>query len=113
MLTPVSRRTRSADAIANEICNFHQGFGLSGATPAPLLLQSGWTDDLFPPEESLRIYNALRASNPGASCRSSSATSGHARGNNDPTMDKDFQDRAAAFFDHYLKGASAPQRRAL
>ena len=26
-----------------------------------MLLESGWTDDLFPLEQSLRVYNAVRA----------------------------------------------------
>ena len=46
--------------IADEIYEHHQGYGLPLDRPAPLLLQSGWTDDLFPPRESLRLYNALR-----------------------------------------------------
>jgi fermentation-respiration switch protein FrsA (DUF1100 family) len=96
-------------AIGDQIFNFHQGFGLSGATPAPMLLQSGWTDDLFPPEESLRIYNALRNGNPGAQVSLQFGDLGHARGTNAPAMDKDFQDQGSAFFDHYLKGTgSAP-----
>ena len=90
-----------SDAIANEIFSFHQAFGLSG-TPAPLLLQSGWTDDLFPPEESLRIYNEVGAAAP---VSLQFGDLGHARGTNDPTMDKAFQDQASDFFDHYLKGS--------
>src|SRR3954454_3145655 len=31
--------------------------GLFGSTPSPLLLQNGWTDDLFPVNEALMIYN--------------------------------------------------------
>lgn len=97
-----------SDAIANQIFSFHQAFGLSG-TPAPLLLQSGWTDDLFPPEESLRVYNLLRASDPSAPVSLQFGDLGHARGTNDAAMDKALQDQGAAFFDHYLKGAgSAP-----
>jgi fermentation-respiration switch protein FrsA (DUF1100 family) len=99
----------SADAIADQIAGYHQGFGLSGAAPAPLLIQNGWTDDLFPPEEALRIYNQLRAANPAAQVSLQFGDLGHARGNNDATMDKAFQDAGAAFFDHYLKGiGSAP-----
>jgi fermentation-respiration switch protein FrsA (DUF1100 family) len=97
-----------ADAIANQIFSFHQGFGLSGATPAPMLLQSGWTDDLFPPEESLRIYNSLRAANPNAAVSLQFGDLGHARGTNDPAMDKDFQDQGAAFFAHYLERSGVP-----
>ena len=47
-------------AIANQLYTYHQGYGLPGK-PAPMLLESGWTDDLFPPEQSLRVYNAVRA----------------------------------------------------
>lgn len=50
-----------ARRIANEIFNHHQGFGLRGV-PAPLLMQSGWTDDLFPVSESLRVVQ--RAARP-------------------------------------------------
>jgi fermentation-respiration switch protein FrsA (DUF1100 family) len=96
----------TADGIADQIFSYHQGFGITGATPAPLLLQSGWTDDLFPPEESLRIYNLLRAKDPGAIVSLQFGDLGHARGTNDPAMDRDLQDRGAAFFDQYLKGGS-------
>ena len=46
------------EAIAKQIREYHQGFGipLSGK-PAPMLLESGWTDDLFPVSQSLRVYN--------------------------------------------------------
>jgi fermentation-respiration switch protein FrsA (DUF1100 family) len=98
----------SADNVANQIFGFHQAFGLPG-TPAPLLIQNGFTDDLFPPEEALRVYNQLRASSPGAAVSLQLGDLGHARGNNDATMDKALQDQGSDFFDHYLKGSgSAP-----
>jgi hypothetical protein len=92
-----------SDAIANQIFSFHQGFGLSG-TPAPMLLQSGWTDDLFPPEESLRVYNEVGGSSP---VSLQFGDLGHARGTNDATMDKSLQDQGSAFFDQYLKGSGS------
>jgi hypothetical protein len=98
----------TAQSIANQIFGFHQGYGLPGA-PAPLLLQSGWTDDLFPPEESLRVYNEVRAGDPGAPVSLQFGDLGHSRGTNDPAMDKALQDQGSEFFDHYLKGSgSAP-----
>src|SRR5262249_5997762 len=101
--------TSDAAAIANQIFDFPHGFGITGGTPSPLLLQSGWTDDLFPPEESLRIYNWLRASNPGAQVSLQFGDLGHARGTNAAPMDKAFQDAGSDFFDHYLRGSgSAP-----
>ncbi|TMM19414.1 MAG: hypothetical protein E6F96_02860, partial [Actinobacteria bacterium] len=48
------------EEIANKIYTYHQGYGLSGV-PAPLLIQNGWTDDLFPPKEALRVYNQVLA----------------------------------------------------
>jgi hypothetical protein len=97
-----------AQSIAAQIAGFHQGFGIPG-TPAPLLLQSGFTDDLFPPKESLRIYNWLRAADPRFPVSLQFGDLGHARGSNVPNADRAFQDQAAAFFDHYLMGTgSAP-----
>jgi fermentation-respiration switch protein FrsA (DUF1100 family) len=93
-----------ARAVADEIYNFHQGYGLSG-TPAPLLLQSGWTDDLFPPEQSLRVYNALRSVNPNAQVVMQLGDLGHSRGSNKVNTDQAFQDQGAHFFDADVKAS--------
>jgi len=95
-----------ARAIADEIHAHHQGFGLGGGflTPAPLLLHGGWTDDLFPSSEPLRIYNEVRAADRGAPVSLQLADLGHARGSNKPDADKVLNDAGSAFFDHYLKG---------
>jgi hypothetical protein len=94
-------------AIADEIHAHHQGFGIPG-TPAPLLLLGGWTDDLFPSSESLRVYNALRAANPGAPVSVQLGDLGHARGSNKVNADKALNDQGRVFFDAYLRGAGAP-----
>jgi len=91
-----------ARAIADEIYRFHQGFGLGGRTPAPLLLQSGWTDDLFPPKESIRIYNDARRRGAPASLQLGDL--GHPRGSNKENADRFFNDQGSTFFDHHLKG---------
>jgi predicted acyl esterase len=90
-----------ARAIADQIYTYHQGYGLSG-TPAPLLSQSGWTDDLFPPEQSLRIYNAVRAA--GGYIALQFGDLGHSRGSNKVNTDQAFNDQGAAFFDAKLRG---------
>jgi fermentation-respiration switch protein FrsA (DUF1100 family) len=93
--------------IANQIHDFHQGFGCSGCgTPSPLLLENGWTDDLFPPAEALRVYNSLRAANPDADVALQLGDLGHARGSNKPEVDKYLNDQGNAFFDTHLKGGS-------
>ena len=96
-----------ARAIADEIHDHHQGYGLPG-TPAPLLLLGGWTDDLFPPAETLRVYNALRAANPAARVSLQLGDLGHARGSNKANADHAFNDAGSAFFDAYLRGAGSP-----
>lgn len=93
---------QQAQAIADQIAGYHQAFGLGG-TPAPLLIENGWTDDLFPPEEALRVYNYLRVDHPATPVSLQLGDLGHARGQNDPTMNKALQAQASAFFDHWLK----------
>ncbi len=79
------------------------------ATPSPLLMQSGWTDDLFPPAESLRMYNLLRAKNPQADVSLQFGDLGHSRGSNKPTVNQEFNDKGASFFAAHLKSVgSAP-----
>ena len=81
--------------IADEIYNFHQGFGCSGCgTPVPLLIENGWTDDLFPPREALRIYNSLRAADPSADVTLQFGDLGHDRGQNKPNADRHLTTRA-------------------
>ncbi len=88
------------EAIAKQLYTYHQGYGLPGK-PAPLLLQSGWTDDLFPPAHSLRIYNAVRALKGYAALQFGDL--GHSRGSNKENTDHAFQEQGASFFEARLK----------
>jgi fermentation-respiration switch protein FrsA (DUF1100 family) len=88
------------EAIAKQLYTYHQGYGLPGK-PAPMLLQSGWTDDLFPPAQSLRIYNAVRALKGYAALQFGDL--GHSRGSNKENTDHAFQEQAASFFEKRLK----------
>jgi fermentation-respiration switch protein FrsA (DUF1100 family) len=83
---------------------------LPGASrPAPLLIQNGWTDDLFPPEHALRPYNYLRSRFPGFQVSLQFGDLGHSRGSNKATTDAFFFDQAARFFNAYLKqGGGVP-----
>ncbi|MFN2617220.1 MAG: CocE/NonD family hydrolase [Thermoleophilaceae bacterium] len=96
--------TPDARAIADEIFNFHQGFGLSGATPPPLLIENGWTDDLFPPREGIRVYRDVGSKTP---VSLQFGDLGHSRGSNKANSDHYFNDQGSAFFDHYLKRSSS------
>lgn len=98
-----------AEAFLVEIHDFHSGYGLADESdsPAPMLLQSGWTDDLFPPEQSLRVYNEVRERDPAFPVALQFGDLGHARGSNKPISDRAFNDQGAAFFDLHLRGGDS------
>ena len=99
-----------ADALAvgKELTGFHSWMGLSGSSP-PLLVQNGWTDDLFPAPEALRVYRSFTAA-PGARISLQLADLGHPRGSNSAAADRAFLRQARAFFAFYLKGEGRPPR---
>jgi fermentation-respiration switch protein FrsA (DUF1100 family) len=97
--------TFEAEAVANQIYTYHQGYGLPG-TPAPMLLESGWTDDLFPPSQSLRVYNAARALKGYAALMVGDL--GHSRGSNKENTDHAFNEEAAGFFAARLQQVGSP-----
>src|SRR3712207_1507797 len=73
----------TAESFVEELPPSHPGFALVGpGTPAPMLLQIGGTDALFPPIEALRIYNAIRAQQPDAPVALQVGDLGHQRGGN-------------------------------
>ncbi len=94
--------------VARELTGFHSSAGLSG-TPAPLLVQNGWTDDLFPAPEALRAYREYENLR-GARASYQFGDLGHSRGANKPAVDRIFNDRGAAFFAAYLKDQGRPPR---
>jgi dienelactone hydrolase len=99
----------AVQAIAREFRAFHGGFGLPGK-PAAMLLESGWNDDVFPPAESLRVYNDLRSRNPKADVALLLGDYGHARAANKKTVARAFNDAAAAFFaEHLLHRGRGPR----
>ncbi|HUA73584.1 MAG TPA: CocE/NonD family hydrolase [Solirubrobacteraceae bacterium] len=85
------------EAIAHQIYDYHQGNGIPVAgKPAPMLLESGWTDALFPVSQSLRAYNAARADKGYAALMFGDL--GHSPGANKENTDHAFNEEAAAFF---------------
>jgi fermentation-respiration switch protein FrsA (DUF1100 family) len=94
--------------IAREITTFHSFAGLDGPS-APLLVQNGWTDDLFPAPEALRVYRTYARS------RRTPVTLqlgdlGHPRGQNKSSQDAVFERQGIAFLDAYLRGRGRPPR---
>lgn len=98
-----------AEEIADEIFKHHGAFALpDGRPPAPMLIQNGWTDDLFPPQHALRVYNDLDEGRGGTPVTLQFGDLGHPRGSNRPDVDRDFNDEGADFFDARLKNDGDP-----
>jgi predicted acyl esterase len=94
--------TPLAQARLAEMYAHHQAYGLPG-TPAPMLIENGWTDDLFPPEQAIRVYNQVQSSSP---VSLQFGDLGHSRGSNKSTVNQAFNGQGASFFGGYLRGAS-------
>ena len=88
--------------VGRQLTTFHSWMGLSGPSAA-LIAQNGWTDDLFPAPEALRVYRTFKAA-PGARLSLQLGDLGHMRGTNDPEMTAAMTAQGNSFFDFYLKG---------
>jgi hypothetical protein len=96
-------------AAARELTNFHSWMGLTGPSAA-LIVQNGWTDDLFPAPEALRVYRTFTAA-PGARLSLQLGDLGHPRGqNNNATANRSMLTQASSFFDFFLKGQGRAPR---
>ena len=71
--------------------------------PAPLLIENGWTDDLFPPEHALRAYNYLRSEYRNFPVSLQFGDLGHSRGSNKPETNQYLNGQANRFFQARLK----------
>jgi hypothetical protein len=103
----------SADALAalRSVYNHNSAYSLAflprASRPAPLLIQNGWTDDLFPVAHALRPYNLLRSRFPGFPVSLQFGDLGHSRGSNKAATNERFFGQATRFFNAYLKGVTA------
>ncbi|HEY0280855.1 MAG TPA: CocE/NonD family hydrolase [Solirubrobacterales bacterium] len=99
---------KKINRIINQLTEYHSSFYIDHAEePSPLLIQSGWNDDLFPVDEALRFYQRTRAQYPGNPISLYLADIGHARSQNKPADEAAFNERLEAWFAHYLKGEGA------
>lgn len=97
-----------AASIVEEITTHHSSYYIDHSQPpAPLLIQSGWNDDLFPVDEAVRFYNRTRAQYPGDPISLFLMDDGHARSQNKAADEALFLDRLNAWFDHYLQESGA------
>jgi pimeloyl-ACP methyl ester carboxylesterase len=96
-------------AVGRELTRYHSSAGVTSGKSAPLLVQNGWTDDLFPVPEALRTYRSLERAK-GAYVALQVGDFGHPRGQTKPAVDRVLQDDGARFFASFLKGQGKPPR---
>jgi fermentation-respiration switch protein FrsA (DUF1100 family) len=97
-----------AQEILDQITTYHSSYYIDHSRPpAPLLIQNGWNDDLFPVDEAVRFYNRTRAQYPGDPISLFLMDDGHDRSQNKAADEALFLQRMNAWFGHYLKGEGA------
>jgi dienelactone hydrolase len=88
-----------------EINSYHSAYGVDHSeSPAPLLISSGFTDDLFPVNEATRFYNRTRAEHPDSPLALFFGSFGHARGQNQGNVIAALNELENEWIAHYLKG---------
>jgi pimeloyl-ACP methyl ester carboxylesterase len=100
------RSDAATQATLDNSYNYH-GVAAVGGIPAPLLLQSGWTDALFPVGQSLGAYDHIRQQSARAPVALQVADLGHAPGANHPRDVAAFDVAGLSFFNAWLKGTGA------
>ncbi|KAB2855072.1 MAG: hypothetical protein F9K43_28800, partial [Bauldia sp.] len=69
--------------VVDEMTSHHSSYYIDDSTPpAPMLISSGFTDDLFPADEATRFYNRTRGSHPGTPISLFFGNFGHQRAQN-------------------------------
>jgi hypothetical protein len=79
--------------------------------PAPMLLSSGFTDDLFPAAETLRFATLVKRLYPTVPLKLMYLDYGHMRGQNKPADTARLKTKINAWIDHYVMGAGKAPRQ--
>lgn len=91
-------------AAIDEINSFHSAYGVDHSeSPAPLLITTGFTDDIFPVNEATRFYNRTRAEHPASPLALFFSSSGHPRGQIQANASSAFSALQDEWVAHYLK----------
>ena len=95
--------------IVQEIRTHHSSYFIDHSTaPAPLLMSSGFTDDLFPADETIRFYNRTKEEHPSTPMSLFFGNFGHQRAANRSADGAVLTARENAWLDYYVKG-TGPQ----
>lgn len=99
------------EEIVDEITTHHSSYYIDDSIPpAPLLISSGFTDDLFPANEAAKFYNRTLTTYPDADIALTFADFGHPRGQNQAATSQFIGARENSWMAYYVKGeGSEPQ----
>jgi acetyl esterase/lipase len=93
-----------AQALVRGIERFHAAFHIdSSVPPPPLFIGTGFTDDLFPIDESLRFVERMRRDHPSVPWQLLMGDFGHQRASNKPADRKRLLDSIRAWMDYWLR----------
>jgi predicted acyl esterase len=91
--------------IRDELTTHHSSYYIDDSIPpAPLLISSGFTDDLFPADEAIRFYNRTKSEYPGAAISLFFGSFGHQRGQNKADALAARSAQELAWFNYYVRG---------
>jgi hypothetical protein len=100
-----------AQQIVTMLESFHSPYGIDGSVPPPpLYVGAGFSDDLFPVDETLRFVNRMRMTHPQVPYSLYFGDYGHQRAANKPADRELLLDGIHDWFDHYLRGAGRAPR---
>ncbi|MDQ3742334.1 MAG: acetylxylan esterase, partial [Actinomycetota bacterium] len=96
------------EGIANTIYDFKTSIAIvRDREPAPTFVANGWTDDLFPVSEALRMYNVFREEFPQVPFAMMHFDFGHQRGQGKDADEERYREHVLAWMERYVKGDPA------
>lgn len=101
-------RNATHDLFTTEMTRFHSSYYLldpAGPPPSPLLMTNGFTDDLFPVDESVRLYNKVRSLWPANPISLRLSDTGHFRAQGKTTDDAEQSQAIRDWINFYVKGS--------
>jgi predicted acyl esterase len=101
----------AGQAILDEITQHHSSYYIDHSiAPAPMLMSSGFADDLFPADETIRYYNRTHGQYPEAHLALFFGDFGHMRAQNKPDVSAGLIAAENAWMDYYVKGVGSAPR---
>ena len=95
----------AAEQMLDEVTSHHSSYYIDHSqAPAPLLISSGFTDDLFPANEATRYYNRTRAEFPNSPIGLFFGSFGHPRGQNGSEVTSALTELENRWIEYYLDG---------